>query len=153
MSDTQITEVLGRNRLIDELLRAGLEVAEPVRDRGIDLLAYADLGSAVDAFAARPIQMKAATKQSFSLDRKYAKFPGLLIAYVWNLEDPTVTLTYAMTFEEALGIADAMGYAETDSWKVKGYYATNRPSARLIGLLEPYRMTSEKWWKRVVVGG
>ena len=38
--DTQMIEIMGRNRLIDELLRAGLEVALPLRDRGIDLIAY-----------------------------------------------------------------------------------------------------------------
>ncbi len=32
--DTQVTEILGRNWLINELLRAGLEVATPLRDRG-----------------------------------------------------------------------------------------------------------------------
>ncbi|MBN1885820.1 MAG: hypothetical protein JW876_09910 [Candidatus Krumholzibacteriota bacterium] len=61
--DTQVIELLGRNRIIDELLRAGLEVALPERDRGIDPVAYADLESKVDAFVARPIQMKAASRQ------------------------------------------------------------------------------------------
>ncbi len=41
--DTQVIELLGRQRLIAELLRDGLEVALPVRDRGVDLVAYADL--------------------------------------------------------------------------------------------------------------
>jgi hypothetical protein len=42
--EPQIVEILGRNRLIDELLRAGLEVATPERDRGIDLLVYKVIG-------------------------------------------------------------------------------------------------------------
>jgi hypothetical protein len=41
--DTQLTELIGRNWLVNELLRAGLEVATPLRDRGIDLIAYFDL--------------------------------------------------------------------------------------------------------------
>ena len=41
--DSQVVEVLGRNRLVSDLLQAGLEVALPVRDRGVDLIAYADL--------------------------------------------------------------------------------------------------------------
>ena len=41
--DTQTTELVGRNFLVSELLRAGLEVARPERDRGIDLVAYVDL--------------------------------------------------------------------------------------------------------------
>ncbi|MER6951013.1 hypothetical protein ABT294_44070 [Nonomuraea sp. NPDC000554] len=32
---------IGRNRLVGELVRAGLEVADPVRDNGVDLLASA----------------------------------------------------------------------------------------------------------------
>ena len=41
--DTQTIEILGRNRLVNELLVAGLEVAIPLRDRDIDLIAYIDL--------------------------------------------------------------------------------------------------------------
>ncbi len=41
--DPQVVELLGRNKLISDLLRAGLEVALPMRDRGIDLIAYVDL--------------------------------------------------------------------------------------------------------------
>ena len=40
--DTQSIEILGRNRLINELIGAGIEVAQPLRDRGIDLIAYLD---------------------------------------------------------------------------------------------------------------
>src|SRR5262245_32215102 len=58
--DSQVIEILGRQRLIAELLRDGLEVAVPVRDRGVDLIAYADLSQQVARFASRPIQMKAA---------------------------------------------------------------------------------------------
>jgi len=40
---TQVIELLGRNRLTDELLGAVLEVAIPERDQGVDLIAYLDL--------------------------------------------------------------------------------------------------------------
>lgn len=42
-----------------ELLRDGLEVAVPARDRGVDVIAYADLSRQVAAFTARPLQLKA----------------------------------------------------------------------------------------------
>lgn len=32
--DSQAVEILGKNKLINELLKAGLEVAFPIRDRG-----------------------------------------------------------------------------------------------------------------------
>ena len=34
--DPQVVELLGRNKLISDLLRAGLEVALPMRNRGND---------------------------------------------------------------------------------------------------------------------
>jgi hypothetical protein len=109
--DSQVIELLGHNRLTDEILRSGLEVAHPTRDRGIDLIAYADLETNVAAFVARPIQMKAASTQSFAIDRKYAKFPNLLIAFVWNLVGPPDQIvTFALSYQEALSVADKMGY-------------------------------------------
>jgi hypothetical protein len=149
--DSQVIELLGHNRLTDEILRSGLEVAHPARDRGVDLIAYADLETHAQTFVARPIQMKAASFQSFSIDQKYSKFPNLLIAFVWNLAAGSETVTFAMSHAEALRIGDAMGYTLTDSWQ-RGSYATTNPSARLRELLEPYRMTSACWWERVTTG-
>src|SRR5262245_36602159 len=107
--DTQVIELLGRNRLVDELLRAGLEVAFPIRDRGIDLIAYTDFGSDLEKYVARPIQMKAASQRNFSIDRKYEKFPDLIIAYVWSLSDPALACTYALSYSEAVSIGEEMG--------------------------------------------
>jgi hypothetical protein len=149
--DGQIVEILGHNQLTSELFRAGLEVSLPVRDRGIDLIAYADLFTNVQAFVARPIQMKAASNRSSGLDQKYAKFPNLLIAYVWHLDRPEAVVTFALTYDEAFRVAQKMGYTETPSWE-QGNYVTNKPGVKLRDGLEPYRMTSDKWWKRVTRG-
>ena len=62
--DSQTIEILGRNRLVDELLVAGLEVATLLRDRGIDLIAYVDLAADASKFAAVPISMKAASERA-----------------------------------------------------------------------------------------
>jgi hypothetical protein len=146
--DTQITEILGRNRLVDELLRAGLEVAFPARDRGIDLIAYTDLDSMLQRYVARPIQMKAASNSAFSIDRKYEKFPDLIIGYVWFLSRPNETCTYALSYAEAIQVGGEMGWTKTTSWQ-RGQYSTSEPSRRLLELLEPYKMTPQKWWKKV----
>lgn len=122
--DSQVVELLGRNRLTDELLRAGFEVARPVRDRGIDLIAYADLTAKVPAFIARPIQMKAATDAVFGLDQKYAKFRDLIIAYVWHLGRTDAAVTYALSYVDAHKVAEQMGYTRTASW-ARGNYVTN----------------------------
>ena len=149
--DSQVLEILGRNQLIGELLRARLEVSLPIRDRGIDLIAYADLNSDVQAFAARPIQMKAATNRSFGLDKKYAKFPNLLIAYVWHLDGNDKVATFALNYQEALGVISDMGYAKSTSWD-RGNYVNTDPGVELRERLKPYLMSSETWWERIARG-
>lgn len=146
--DTQVIEILGRNRLTDELLLAGLEVAVPMRDRGIDLIAYLDLSVEVSSFIAIPIQMKAASLRSFSLYRKYEKFSNLILAYVWGLKSPECAHTYALTYDEALQIANQMKWIETPSW-MSGGYSTSNPSKPLRELLEPYKMTPTKWKEKI----
>ncbi len=146
--DSQILELLGRNQLINELLRARLEVALPLRDHGIDLIAYADLGPGLVAIVGCPIQMKASLREGFSVDAKYAKFPNLLLAYVWNIEVPLKQTIFAMTYQEANTVADQMGWTKTASWR-DGSYTTTAPSAALRALLEPHRMTPERWWQKV----
>jgi hypothetical protein len=148
LSEPALVEIVGRHRLIQELLGAGLEVAVPQRDRGIDLIAYVDRDSRVSNFVAVPIQMKAATGRSFSIATKYSKFPNLLLAYVWGLGTRVQPVTYAMTHPEALAVGDGMGWTKTDSWK-RGLYTTQQPSRKLLGLLDAHRMTPEKWWNKV----
>jgi len=147
--DGQVVEIIGRNWLVSELYRAGVEVARPERDRGIDLIAYADLSENVSTYVARPIQMKAAWKQSFAIDRKYEKFPDLLIAYVWNLSSPNEAVTYAMSFSQSCSIAEKMGYTRTLSWE-RGSYVSNAPGRRLSELLKPFEMKARAWWRLVV---
>lgn len=146
--DAQLVELLGRQRLIAELLQANLEIALPIRDRGVDLIAYAELKTQVSRFSACPIQLKAAVGSCFSIDSKYAKVRNLLIAYVWHLENATTAVTYATTYDEALSIADAMGYTKTLSWK-RGLYVVTKPSPELVAHLERFRMTPAEWWRKV----
>ena len=146
--DPQVVELLGRNKLVSDLLRAGLEVALPMRDRGIDLIAYVDLRPKVQTFVARPIQMKVALDKSFSINRKYFKIRDLIIAYVWSLGEPGKPIIFALTHDETVNVAKEMGYTRTPSWK-KGTYTTTNPSKKLVSLLDPYRMTPEKWRNKI----
>ena len=148
--DSQRVELIGRNWLVNELLQANLEVAIPLRDRGIDLIAFADLYTHVQSFIARPIQMKAASDRSFGVAKKYARFPNLILAYVWYLDEPSKTVTYGLTYQEAVEVADKMGWTKTISWE-KGAYSTKNPSKKLLNLLEPYKMSSaQKWWEKII---
>lgn len=143
-TDSQVIELLGRNHLIGELLKAGLEVATPLRDKGVDLIAYAD----TDTFSACPIQMKAASAEVFSIHRKYEKFSNLLLAYVWRVatKEP---VTFALTYNEALSVADEMGWTKTASWIDGNVYSNTQPGAALKSKLEPYLMTPDKWRHKV----
>ena len=147
--DSQLVEILGRNRLVNELLRAGLEVAVPIRDRGVDLVAYADVDERIKVFVARPIQMKAALRRSFGVWKKYAKFPDMLLAFAWHLDGALPPQTFAVTIPEAIAIATRMGWTDTRSWREKGGYGTTRPSQRLLELLAPHLMTDQRWWSKV----
>jgi hypothetical protein len=147
--DGQVVELLGRNRLISELLLAGLEVALPMRDRGVDLIAYVDLESRVSSFISRPIQLKASSRQAFAVHAKYRKIRDLMLAFVWNLGSPDRAVTYALSYPDAVSVADRMGWTKTDSWRLKGAYSTSQPSARLIEYLEPHRMSPAAWWARI----
>jgi hypothetical protein len=147
--DSQAVEIIGRSRLVEQLLLGGIEVALPARDRGIDLIAYLDLDEALAAFIACPIQMKAATGRSFSIGAKYAKFPNLIHAYVWNISmEPEV---YALTQLEAVEVAEEMGYTRTRSWLDGGYYTTTKvgETGALFDLLQRFRMTPELWRRKI----
>lgn len=149
-SDTQIVELIGRHYLTAELLQAGLEVATPVRDRGVDMIAYADIDTRVDRFSSCPIQLKASRKQSFSLNRKYERFHNLLLVYVWNLSNDDHRVSYALTYKEALSVATQAGWTKTPSWNNGGKYVNTNPGPKLLSLLEPYRMSPERWHEKVL---
>src|ERR1700689_2076219 len=98
--DAQAVEVIGRNFLVSQLVRDGLQVARPERDRQVDLIAYLDLDESSDRFQAFPIQMEAAAEASFSVIPRHEKFPDLLLAYVWHIHEPEAACSYGLTYFE-----------------------------------------------------
>jgi hypothetical protein len=143
--DSQLIEVFGKNLLISQLVSAGFEVAQPVRDQGIDLIVYREGKD----FVARPVQLKASSHESFSLDMKYQRFPHLLIAYVWNVQGPEPSDIYALTFDDALQVMEKRGHVKTDSWTKKGYYFVRSAGLELKKVLEPYKMTPKRWQEKL----
>lgn len=153
MIDTQMIELIGRNHLINALLAADFEVAEPMRDRGIDLITYLNIDEDIQQFLAIPIQLKVASNRSFTINKKYNKFPNLIMAYVWHVanDDEEVEI-YAVTQSEAVSIADAMGYTQTKSWMKKGIYHVTRvpDNSKLWQQIAPYRMSPDKWREKLL---
>ena len=99
--DSQQIELVGTALLTSLLLADGIEVADPKRDRGVDLIAYIDAGF----FRAVPIQVKANTQARFVVDRKYERFPGLRLVQVWYATDPTNAEIYCLTYAQAESLA------------------------------------------------
>lgn len=133
---TQAVEAAGRSWLSAQLLLRGLEVSVPIVDRGIDLIVFKEVGDA--GILALPLQLKCASAESFSLDRKYAG-RGIPLVYVWNvLHQPSA---FMLTFDEAL---DALGPEATASrsWVDGGRYAKNYISAGLRSRLGAYQ---DRW--------
>jgi len=148
--DTQNVELAGRNLLATSLQLAGVEVARPERDHGIDLIAYLDDGT----FQAVPLQVKVASNQHFGVWPKYAKFPQLVLVFVWHIN--TQPRFFAVTHDQSVALAEKMGWTKTRSWRgeISGPpgYSTNAPSVALRKLLEPYEVKNPADWKRLFSG-
>jgi hypothetical protein len=71
--DPQQVEVIGRGWLISELVRAGLEVATPIRDTGVDLLI-----SSPDYSWSQPVQIKTSRDRNINVQGKYVGTPVLV---------------------------------------------------------------------------
>lgn len=136
--DTQQVEIIGRNLLVSLFISDGVEIAEPLRDRGIDLIAFQDLASE-GKFRAVPVQLKAFSQRGFGVYKKYEKFPNMLIAYMWFVNEPLEATLYVLTYDQAVEIADRLGWTKTTSWLTHGNYTTSNPSAALTKELEPYK--------------
>jgi hypothetical protein len=116
--DNQLLELCGRHQLTESLLGAGLEVAFPARDRGIDLIAYADTDRRLERFVAAPIRRPRPQHASRST-RNIRTFTTCL-SRTCGTSQPTNTQIYVLTQREAIDIAAEMKYTDTESWSGKG---------------------------------
>jgi len=145
--DKQQIGIIGKHILIANLIAADLEVAEPLRDRGIDLIVFRD-GSDGGKFIACPIQLKTATDETFGLNEKYLRFPNLRIVHVWHALVPARAQIFALSYEEALSLLVEMKYSESPSWKNDRSYTTTKPSKDLKGAMERFLVKSPDEWPR-----
>jgi hypothetical protein len=93
--------------------------------------------------------LKVASARSFGIWRKYERIHDLIVAFVWHVDGSSPSETFALTFSESLTVADTLGWTKTDSWVKDGGYGTTRPGAKVQQMLEPFRMSPEKWWSKV----
>jgi hypothetical protein len=140
--DSDTIRLIGRNRVIDELLASGIDVAVPMRDKSFDLIAYADSDEQI---VVCPMQVRCSSGRSFAIDQKMERVPNLLHAYVWGVGTEKIA-TYALTHREALTVAEQMGYSMGQTQK--DLYSM-KPSKNLVDLLDRFRMTPETWRKKL----
>jgi hypothetical protein len=143
--DTQQIGIIGKHVLIANLLAANLEVAEPIRDHGIDLIVFRD-DKKDGGFLACPVQLKAATDEAFELYSKYERFPGLKIVYVWNLRDPKDARFYCLTYLEAVNVLKKMQGAQFSILEEKEHLVTTKPSKALKDMLKEFQVNAPKEW-------
>ena len=145
LMDKQQIGLIGKYILIANLIAANLEVAEPLRDRGIDLIAFRD-GFDGGEFDACPIQLKTATNEAFELDRKYERFPDLRNVYVWNVSNPNNAEFYCLTYAEAIGVLKSLKHEKFSYLKEHGYWYTGKPSEELKKMLKEFQVTVPDDW-------
>jgi hypothetical protein len=129
---------------------AGLKLAEPLRDDSIDYILYSAAGRNRE-LVSYAVKLKTSNSKTFYLYRKYADIPRFLLVYIWNARDREESSVYALTYEEALQVLKAKGYADSPSWLKDGGYSVTHAGPELTEMLEPYRMTQELWRQKLQV--
>ena|SRR5258708_344035 len=114
--DVQLVEIAGRNWLVSQLIQCGVEVAKPERDKGVDLIAYVE----TQRFKACRIQIKVSTDSAFVAYRE--KYSGMLMVYIWHIDDSQRTVAFAMNALQARRIVKANEWDQNDCWTRRGGY-------------------------------
>lgn len=143
--DTQQIEILGRNRLVSALLRDGIEVALPLRDNGIDLLAYTGYFDVSGVARMTPIQLKCASTTAWGLKKKYERIRGLHLVYLWHVASGEEPRFHCMSYENAVQLLNERGYSSSHSWEKNGSYAVNHVNDDLRTSLARFKVEPGEW--------
>jgi hypothetical protein len=142
------TRDAGKEIFVSQVTAAGLKLAEPLQDPSIDYLIYGS-ESGDREIVSCAVKVKTSVHETFSLFKTDLKVPGSLLAYVWNAGDPAKSSVYALTYREALKIFEKKPYVKSDAWLKDGRYTVVHAGAELKEMLEPYRMTRDRWQQRL----
>lgn len=142
------TRQAGRRIFVSQVQAAGFKLAEPLNDESIDYLIYFAAGRNHELIA-YAVKLKTSSSKTFYLYRKYAGIPRFLLVYVWNARGPEESSVYALTYGEALRVLEAKGYSKTESWIKEGGFSVTHAGSELKNLLEPFRMTRDRWQQKL----
>jgi hypothetical protein len=149
MHGTTRTELLGKFWLSSQLTRSGVEIANPTRDIGVDLIAYG-----ADLTWSLPVQLKVINSGGLRVDTKYLH-KNLCLVYVLlgqrdggGLTTRAETAAYLLTPEQAWALPSRMGRKFDPEWN--NYYLFGRIPKRLIQLLDSeFRVDCGRWAERL----
>lgn len=144
----ETTRQAGMRFFESQIREAGLRLFEPPKKKGIDYFICSET-QADEESASFPVKLKTSIHEVFSLYKKEARIPHLLVAYVWHANEPKDSEVYALTYDEALQIVRSKPYFTSKSWKDEGGYSVTHAGAELKGMLKEYRMTPRKWRRRL----
>ena len=119
--------------LAEKLSSAGIRLAFPEFDSGIDVIAYFTDGR----FLSAPVQLKSSTQQGFYTNKKYLQIPDLRIVYLWHVGlDLTKIRAFCLPYHKAEEIVDVQKRSRKD-----GVYFT-QASKHLLEKLNLFEVTS-----------
>lgn len=108
-----------------ELLRRGIDIAQPSVDIGVDLLAYSLTKGNAAPTNMVPIQVKSYSSTGYKFMKSWFDVsPGLVLVSVWHV----ATTPQCHVFGSIADVEDALGqHANSPSWTVNGVYSVTSP--------------------------
>jgi hypothetical protein len=148
---SEMLELAGRARLMDELMEDGVSVALPIAACEFDMLAFVDSRTEASVLVSVPINIVSFGVDALWSNLKAARTSGLLIARVWEISNPEQVRTFALTPAE-LTVLKMIQMIER-ACPVRASRAPDPSCAREAvahKALEPFAMARGKWRKKIV---
>lgn len=92
--------------------------------------------------------MKAASRKRFVLSEQYAKVPGLVLAYVWHVNDGEEPEILLLNYPDALNVLEQSGHTATATWAKERQWSTE-PSKQLQEALLPFKVARGEFRERL----
>ena len=133
----------GEMMVAAELMRRGVEVAQPHSDVGVDLLAYRLEPASTVPSRIVPVQVKSASNVAFNFHKSWLRKSTNLVL-VWRLEATPEFYVFdsLARIEEALGAT----FSASKFWAENGVFAVTNPGAAVLERMTPYRNR----WDRII---
>lgn len=141
------TELLGKTWLANKLTQARIEIAEPARDIGVDLIAYD-----ADVTWVLPIQLKVINIGGLRVESKYlGRRVGLVYVLLGELEGGparrSITTAHLLTPEQAWSLPTEMSRKFDPDYH--GEYGFGGLSRNLLARLRDFEVEDGTWTTRL----